>query len=1135
MKNRKKQYLRSLRLAKKLAAVAMLSATLAGASTSLVKLTSSTAYAAEYKSGQVGSNKLEFEGKVTSNTKVTTKPMDLVAIIDYSSSYQSKRNKSLAQLKKLIEQDLSDDSQVMLQAYIYNKPSSYAAHGAQLDYSKLKDADWETGISTVLVKKSEAIAMIDKLMQIKYPNTPGGLPTYSDLFNAVSTTFGDKAFKNGDKDGDKVTVVPFEDVYSAQKNKSKLVSVIQFTDGWADTEKMDSTFADWAKKNAKTFMSVVNLNKVSNEDNNDPNSIKSMQDLGHPNIYNVTGKDDATVEKELIEQFKNTATESNTTTTKQKGQVEITPEEGITLKTAELVDPSGKKTPLTIKDNKVVYDAGELSNGKYTVNYTFEGNVKAAKKITASAKVDGKEVAKAEDTVTPNEPAKKVEPTVTRKTEKIPFNTIIRENKDLEAGVKKVVHKGVEGEKEFVTTTTPDVEGKTGVAKGNVSFTTKASVTTSNEIKPRSIFAIFDNSGSVHGGDDDRIRSSFIPLLETMSPNDQIQIATYGINQKTSYYSNGPKDKERMVTKMMNRAEFAKLAEDAMKGGTTREAIESNKLVYDFKGVKDSGSGYEFEDIFDTARNKDYTPVVMQFTDSWEYEEEIDSSFAEWSKSHAKTFMSVIYGSGRAEVAMKKAGHPNIFLAAGEFTKDSDQTKKVLEQIKATTTEVVKKGANQTVKVSIGGQGVTVTKAALKGAVNKDLPIKDGKVEFSEALADGSYTLEYEAKGSGTLKSLVTVDGKEAANKTDDLKGEAGQKGSSKTAENIIKQPEDEIIEVGTKPKVEKEKIPYQTTEEEDPTLAEGERKVKVKGVEGLKTTTTSYTLDIKTGEVTPSVKTDEEPKTDEVILVGTKGSKSETSEKKIPFETIIEKDPELDEGVEKVVREGVEGVIKVTTTYETQKGVKVEGSEKSTEEVVTEKVDKIVHVGTKKKAAQVKLRFLDQKSNKSLKDDEIVTNDKSKFGDEFSLKPEKELKVGKDLYRLVEIKLTDAKEDSKIEGLSEDKKSLTSKVTEAEQSYDAVYERVVYTSYVDENGKELDKTVEGAQEKKEIKGYDFVKTEKSDNGDVKHIYRAKPIKGKTPVKYAETNEKSGVMYSILGLIGAAALAESIRRKKQSK
>lgn len=804
-----------------------------------------------------------------------------------------------------------------------------------------------------------------------------------------------------------------------------------------------------------------------------------------------------------------------------------------------------------------------------------------------------------------------------RRVEKIPFKTETKEDPTLPEGEKKVVQKGVEGEKEYVTTTIADVPGQDGTAQGSVTFTTKASVTTSNEIKPRSIFAIFDNSGSVHGGDDDRIRSSFIPLLETMGPNDQIQIATYGINQKTSYYSNGPKDRERMVTKMMNREEFAKLAEDAMKGGTTREAIEANKLVYDFKGVKDSGSGYEFEDIFDTARNKDYTPVVMQFTDSWEYEEEIDSSFAEWSKAHAKTFMSVIYGSGRAEVAMKKAGHPNIFLAAGEFTKDSDQTKKVLDQIKATTTEVVKKGANQTVKVSIGGQGVTVTKATLKGAVNKELPIKDGKVEFSEALADGSYTLEYAAKGNGTLKSLVTVDGKEVGNKTVELKGTPGQKGESKTVENIIKNPINEIIHIGTKgakSDVTEKKVPFETIRKEDPTLEEGQEKVIQEGVEGVIKVTTTYdtqkgqkvegsekvteketvkkvdkiiavgtkasksevtekkvpfetikkddptleegqekvvqegvegvikvttTYETQKGEkVKGSEKVTEEKvtdKVDKIIAVGTKGSKSETSEKKIPFETIIEKDPELDEGVEKVVREGVEGVIKVTTTYETQKGVKVEGSEKSTEEVVTEKVDKIVHVGTKKKAAQVKLRFVDQKSNKSLKDDEIVTNDKSKFGDEFSLKPEKELKVGKDLYRLVEIKLTDSKEDSKIEGLSEDKKSLTSKVTEAEQSYDAVYERVVYTSYVDENGKELDKTVEGAQDKKEIKGYDFVKTEKSDNGDVKHIYKAKPIKGKTPVKYAETNEKSGVMYSILGLIGAAALAESIRRKKQSK
>ena len=257
---------------------------------------------------------------------------------------------------------------------------------------------------------------------------------------------------------------------------------------------------------------------------------------------------------------------------------------------------------------------------------------------------------------------KAAEAKVTKRTEKIPFKTETKEDPTLPKGEKKVIQKGVEGEKEYVTTTLADVPGQDGTAQGSVSFTTKASVTTSNEIKPRSIFAIIDNSGSVGGGNDSRIRSSFIPLLETMGPNDQIQIATYGVNQKTSYFSNGANDRERMVTKMMNRDEFAKLAEEilASKTGTTREAILNQKLVYDFKGVKDSGSGYEFEDVFDAARNKDYTPVVMQFTDGWEYEEDIDHSFAEWSKAHAKTFMSVIYGTGRAEVAMKKAGHPEL-------------------------------------------------------------------------------------------------------------------------------------------------------------------------------------------------------------------------------------------------------------------------------------------------------------------------------------------------------------------------------------------------------------------------------------------------------------------------------------------
>ena len=711
-----------------------------------------TVLAAEYKSGQDGSNQLNFTAvskKNTTETKVSQhKPMDLVAIIDYSSSFQGKRNTALTQLKTLIQTDLTDEDHVMLQAYIYNKPASYAAHGAQLDYSKLKDADWETGVSTVLLSKSEAIAMIDKLLQIKYPNTPGGLPTYSDLFNAVSKTFGDKAFKNGDKDGDKVTVVPFEDVYTSQTNKNKMVSVVQFTDGWADTEKMDGTFASWAKSNAKTFMSVVNRNKVTNEDNNDPNSIKSMTELGHPNIYDVTGKDEATVMKEMLEQFKNTATEkvvAQTTTTKQKGHITITPEAGVTLKTVELVDPSGKKTPLTIKDNKVSVDTGDLNDGKYVVNYTFGGSVDSAKKITSSVTVDGKEVDKKEDTILPV-----AKPTV--RTEKIPFQTETKEDPTLPAGEKKVVQKGVEGEKEITT-----LEGK--------------------------------------------------------------------------------------------------------------------------------------------------------------------------------------------------------------------------------------------------------------------------------------------------------------------------------STEKVTKQPVTEIIHIGTKgakSEVTEKKVPFETIKKDDPTLEEGKEKVVQEGVEGVIKVTTTYETQkgekVKGSEKVTEVETVK--KVDKIIAVGTKGSKSEVTEKKVPFETIYKQDPTLKKGEEKVLQEGVEGVIKVTTTYETQKGKKVDGSEKVTEETVTEKVDKIVAQGTMEKR-KVRYRVVDSKGQELVKQTDVM-----------------------EAYQDEEYKVETPKLDGYRLELAKDSVPATGKVADRDVLVTFVAVKIgkpVTLKFVDESGSEI-------AEKKVLTG---------ENAEVDTEFT-----GEAP----ETIEKDGVKYAFVGI-----------------
>lgn len=329
-----------------------------------------------------------------SSETVQRKPMDLIAIVDFSSSLQVKRTEALTQLKTLIEKNLTDDDKIMLQGYIYNKEASYSAHGAQLDYSKLKEADWGIGFSTKLITKAEALSIIDKWLGIIPPNTQGGAGNYSEYFNAVAQAMGDLGFKTDDLDGaTPIKTVPFEDVYTSQSGRNQTVSVIQFTDGWADTEKMDPTFADWAKKNAKTFMSVVNRNQVSEYDNNGEFSIKSMRELGHPNIYESTGKDKDVVMKEILEQFENTAVEKSTSKKKvtSKGVVNIKADKNVTLVSANLVSPSGAKQALKIENNAVSTEVDLTEKGDYTVEYEFSANNNEAGTVTGSFVVNSKE------------------------------------------------------------------------------------------------------------------------------------------------------------------------------------------------------------------------------------------------------------------------------------------------------------------------------------------------------------------------------------------------------------------------------------------------------------------------------------------------------------------------------------------------------------------------------------------------------------------------------------------------------------------------------------------------------------------------------------------------------------------------
>ena len=118
--------------------------------------------------------------------------------------------------------------------------------------------------------------------------------------------------------------------------------------------------------------------------------------------------------------------------------------------------------------------------------------------------------------------------------------------------------------------------------------------------------------------------------------------------------------------------------------------------------------------------------------------------------------------------------------------------------------------------------------------------------------------------------------------------------------DKVVDPGEPQVIKVGNKPKVVEEDIPFNKTTKENPNLPEGESKVIQVGKNGKKKTTTTYTVDPKTGKVTPNEPTVETvPPVDEITEVG-KG-KDKDGDLKITYIP----DPESPEGNQTVVDPG--------------------------------------------------------------------------------------------------------------------------------------------------------------------------------------------------------------------------------------
>ena len=138
-----------------------------------------------------------------------------------------------------------------------------------------------------------------------------------------------------------------------------------------------------------------------------------------------------------------------------------------------------------------------------------------------------------------------------------------------------------------------------------------------------------------------------------------------------------------------------------------------------------------------------------------------------------------------------------------------------------------------------------------------------------------------------------------------------------------------------------------------DDTKYVDEEVVERPGSKGVQVTKTTYeTVEgVKTNKVLSTTTEVKTPAVSKVVKKGTKpieGTKVETTEESIPFETKTQEDDTLKRDTNKISQEGVVGKKQITKTYKTIRGEKTNEAPTVEEKVILQPKDKIIKQGTK-------------------------------------------------------------------------------------------------------------------------------------------------------------------------------------------
>lgn len=850
-------------------------------------------------------NVLKFTTKSTTSTSTSTEtkhePMDLIQIVDLSGSlseaefpgrngYSGAREQQFSDMIYTIRTQLSNEDHVMLAFYGTNSQISYAVNSNA------------GGIATRLLTKDEAITLLEQIGSNRQVNTldKSWMLIPQVVKPMLAGYIADAPAGSG-----------FEDVYMSQPNRNKRVSVLQFTDDWIDSENIDTSFANWATKNAKTFMTVVD-----NGQSSESYSTLRMKAAGHSNILVFNSTSAPNRQSRIAEQFNSTATVKITTstTTHQTVNVQITPDADVTLKSAELVDSKGKKTPLTITGNKVDFTQ-QLPTDSYSVNYTFEGSPSVERNIRSSVTVDGKKVDEKVNTLKP---------------EVVKFNTTYENDPNLPAGKEVEKRKGVEGKVLKVIKDGKEVASKQLIAKVDriIARGTKGSDVETNEVDiPFDTKYIND------------------PELESGKTR-VVKEGVVGKKQITKTYvtQSGKRVGNPTVTEKVTKEKVDKVVARGTKGSD----VETNEIdiPFDTKYIDDLA--------LEAGKTRVVTEGVVgkkQITKTYVTQSGKrvgDPSISE-KVTKEKVDKVIARGTKGAETDLNEIDIPF-------DTKYVNDPSLEVGVEKVVTEGVIGKKQITKVYVTQSGKRVgdpTVTEQITKEKVDKVIArgtrskVIDNS-EIKEIPFETKYVADPELPAGEQVVDVEGVIGKIEVVKT--YVTIAGEKQDNPTIEeNVLTEKVDKVVRVGIKPVVTHKEIPFETSYVDDPELEFGVEKVVTEGVVGDEQTTVEYELDEEHGVAlakAPKIEIVKE-KVDKVIAKGTKGSVSEKSTKEIPFTTKYVADETLEAGVKVTKTKGVTGQIEVTKSWVTQKEEKV-GEPVVTEKTTVEKVDEVIVVGTK-------------------------------------------------------------------------------------------------------------------------------------------------------------------------------------------